>query len=442
MTNPELARNLWLEITPHRLIAMPAILGLLFVAATAFEREQPALAVAYTGLGAFIVLTVVWGARLAANSILDELAERTWDWQRLSTLTPWAMTWGKLFGATAFAWYGGLIGLCTFLLTVPAGKVHEPVRLALLLVGIAVMLHAAAIAAALHVALRTAAGMRRSMGVVTLLAALYVLPKAMILSDSKVPVQWYGHPFEGAAFVLASAAVFALWSVFGAWRAMCARLAVRTTPIAWAMFTLFLGAYAAGFAAPSGQAPSRVALLGSGAMVALAMTYAMLFTEGAGPAVVRALERAVQLGAWRRVAETMPCWAVSWCLALLCALGLALGGPDATARAGQELPALPLVFLVLRDAGILMFFQAAPKPRRAEGTAFVYLVVLYAVLPGTLYAFGLDPLARLLLPAAPDGHALALAVTALAQAAFAWWLATRRLVVAMRPTGAGDATPT
>ena len=120
--NPELRRNLWLEITTHRLLAMPVVLGLAFLALAAIDKPNAAEHVGWLGLGGFVVLTMFWGARLAGNSIIDEITDKTWDWQRLSTLAPWTMTWGKLFGATVFAWYGGLTCLGVFLATPMAAK--------------------------------------------------------------------------------------------------------------------------------------------------------------------------------------------------------------------------------------------------------------------------------------------------------------------------------
>jgi pimeloyl-ACP methyl ester carboxylesterase len=78
---------------------------------TAYGRTVPQDTIYRAGIIVLLfgVLTILWGTRLAANSILDEMADKTWDWQRLSILSPWTMTWGKLFGATAFAWYGGLV---------------------------------------------------------------------------------------------------------------------------------------------------------------------------------------------------------------------------------------------------------------------------------------------------------------------------------------------
>ena len=103
--NPEFRRNLVLELTPHRLVAVPLVLGLIFV--TAWAIDGPG-ATAAAGRLVMTVLLALWGARAAADAVFGEVTDRTWDAQRMSSIGPWAMSWGKLFGATVFSWYGSL----------------------------------------------------------------------------------------------------------------------------------------------------------------------------------------------------------------------------------------------------------------------------------------------------------------------------------------------
>ena len=96
--NPELQRNLWLEVTPHRLWMIPLVL-----LATAALTWPPGETLMLTALVGF---TMIWGPRQAADAVIDEARERTWDIQRMASLHPWSMTWGKLAGATVMSWYG------------------------------------------------------------------------------------------------------------------------------------------------------------------------------------------------------------------------------------------------------------------------------------------------------------------------------------------------
>lgn len=436
MSNPELRRNLWLEITTHRLLAMPVVLGLAFLALAAIDKPNAVEHVSWLGLGGFGVLTMLWGSRLAANSIFDEMQEKTWDWQRLSTLGPWTMTWGKLFGSTAFAWYGGLICLAVFMVTAPATKVASPITLGLSLVLLAILFHAGAIAAALHTSRTGAAVHRRSIGIVPTLLLLYLVPFTLAKAfGSAGLVNWYGSSFDGLAFLLMSSLVCAAWAVVGAYRSMCQSLAVRTTPWVWILFLAFLTVYGAGFAIgatdpPSGLSPAQ-ALAFAGLLAALPFTYVMLFTEPTGPVVLRRIAQKIRLGQWHRAWQELPCWPVTWLFALLCALALAsvIGNDVSGAQpAWRELALAPVAFVLLaaRDASILLFFAAATQPRRVVGTTLVYMLLLDWIIPGLLLAFGFDALSALIFPLG-QGNAWAKCAVALAQACLAGWLAWRRV---------------
>ena len=65
---------------------------------------------------------VLWGTRSAALSVVGEIRERTWDSQKLSSIGPSQMVWGKLFGATFANWFGG--ALCLPFILGPNGCSH------------------------------------------------------------------------------------------------------------------------------------------------------------------------------------------------------------------------------------------------------------------------------------------------------------------------------
>ena len=124
--NPELRRNLWLEFSAHRLIAMPAIIVLIGMFIYAISKEDALKNLAIAAAVGAVVLLPLWGARLAMESVTEEARDRTWDAQRLSSIGPWQMTWGKLLGATAFVWYGGAICLLLFIFA-GVGQLYIPV---------------------------------------------------------------------------------------------------------------------------------------------------------------------------------------------------------------------------------------------------------------------------------------------------------------------------
>jgi hypothetical protein len=215
---------------------------------------------------------------------------------------------------------------------------------------------------------------------------------------------WYGVTFDTADFLLASVIVFSAWAVFGAYRVMCVELQVRTTPLAWCAFTLFLSAYVAGF--PGEQAGAGVGVFGymcvSGLAVSVVLSYVMLFSEENSAMGLRRMLLRAGRGQWLRVFEEMPCWPGTVALAVIFAAGTMAS--SALHRHSVEflnqLTLMPLVFVFLlaRDAAIVLFFAFSRQPRRVEATALIYMVILYWLLPGLLRIAGMEAAADYVLP--------------------------------------------
>ena len=108
--NPELRRNLWLQFSPGRLLLAPICLGLVLVSVwiVAFHVYN---VVALLSEATYYLLAVLWGTRRAGDLMAEEVAQRTWDAQRMSALGAWQMTWGKLVGGTSYVWYASGIAL-------------------------------------------------------------------------------------------------------------------------------------------------------------------------------------------------------------------------------------------------------------------------------------------------------------------------------------------
>ena len=151
MSNPEFKRNLWLSFSMHRLIGMPALLALTFLAITLADQQDKVADSLYTAsVALFIFIVWLWGARNANATIVDELRDKTWDQQRMSALDPWTMTWGKLFGSTSFNWYGGMMCLVVVAFSGFGADKPDVIPTLLTLCAFGVLLHAALIALNLH----------------------------------------------------------------------------------------------------------------------------------------------------------------------------------------------------------------------------------------------------------------------------------------------------
>lgn len=417
--NPEFMRNVWLELTLQRLLAMPAILGLIFAICAFGSLEGapglnlPRLSVAAQAL--FIVITVFWGAKLAADSLTEEFAQATWDTQRLSGLGAWRMTTGKLLGGPVFAWYGGLLCLGVF---IAAHGLNEPwalIRSVSLLLLTALAVHALSLLSCLRAWRKLPAALRqpraRNSGMILLLILLG--PQAFTAShflgseDSGREVLWYGLSFGAMNFALICVMLAAFWSVFGLYRAMREELAFRDPPSGWLGFLLFLcvflgGGFYGGEWTPhllrEEGLPAAVAHLGLCSVVAWLFAYLLLFQERKDWLRLRRLVSAWRAGERRRAYELTPRWLITLlfaaALALLFAL-LALSLLEPLRGIGLAACALALLAFLVRDAAVVLGLNFTRDQRRADSAAALYLGVLYLLVPALLAAAGL----HLFLPA-------------------------------------------
>lgn len=416
--NPELRRNLWLELTLHRLIAIPVVLLMVF-AMIHVSSEEGAAKVAYAAAWIAGLLLGAWGVRNAGDCVLEEVRARTWDAQRLSAIGPWSMTWSKLVGSVSFAWYGGLIALAVLLACAPRDWPVSAAMVAAMIVAGSVLAQATAGLAGLATA-RKGHARRGGVGMWLLIVLLvFVGPGVAGLAFSRESGwQWWGHNYARWNFTLASATCFAAWAVFGLYRSMCTELQVRTTPWAFALFLLFLIGYLAGFwiAPDAGARIVLYALVLSAMAVSGTMTYLQLFTEETGVIVFRRVQVRIARREWRRALEELPCWPVAFvlsaaaCVTAQVVLPASIGNDELRRLFAAP---IPVFLLLLRDVGIFLFFAFARQPRRVEAAVVFYLAMLYWVIPGLAALAGWKWLAELLLPILFESAGAAIGVAAL-----------------------------
>ncbi len=415
--NSELRRNLWLHATRRKLAFAGAVLAGVFVAVWLLDRGRHAYAVTLAGAVVFCASALGWAPWAARASVTHEARTGTWEAQRLSALSPWAMTWGKLAGSTARTWAtaaGGLL-LAALQLASTSSFGHAAFWV-LTALGLAATLQASGLATGVLDVRRARASGRsssaRAPGLLLLVLGLLSLVVLVWLrervgealarlalqpgggaggtaSGPLIGVDWFGRAFTPLAFAAPTLAGLAVWAGVWAWRSVRLELQFAGVPWVWALFLACVGLYAFGFK-PSDTAPSAFAArLAMAGLAWAALAYVAAFAEAADRVRARQFASALRGRRPMRLLTHLPAPALAAVLAMGAAFVVAL----VRARQGDGAVAAGVVAaaaFLARDLGLITWRRFALGRRRGgDGGVLLLLVGLYAlVFVGRLFGGG------------------------------------------------------
>lgn len=442
--NPELERNLWLETQPRQLIGAGVVLALIFAAVWLIDRGHSPYAFIVSGGAVFVVCALVWGPRAARASVVNEVYARTWDFQRLSALSPWTLAWGKLVGSTSranlFAAGGLAVALLQFLSITSFARAGYWLVVA---VGLAVLMQASGLAVGLiEVRKARAVGRRpglRSPGLLLLalavLAAVAAVWAAQHIHTNRpfdlaaaypVTVAWWGRPHDAVRFAAESLVVFAAFAVLWAWRLMRLELQMANAPWAWPLFVVVAGLYVAGFE-PQQTYTAAVAAAGrlrQAATVSALLAYAAVFVEPADRVRTRLFASDLARFRLRSAILRLPLVVTP---AKLCVLA-ALVAAAVYAHEGEGAVAvltLANAAFVVRDLGAVTAMRFTPRGQGGDLGVLFGLAMLYVV--GAIVTRAVGGEAGLAL-AIPNSRLPGLSLAAgVIEAALAWGFAAWRI---------------
>jgi hypothetical protein len=420
--NPELRRYAWLELTPFTLMMVPGVFALITIIMA--QTKNPAESIANAALvGLGLVLCLMGGFR-ALSSVTGEVQRRTWDFQRMSGLSPARLVFGKVFGAPILAWYAAawLLGIYVIAALMSAGSIKWLLIVSLL--ATAVMIHALCVSAsALFAKFSASAGERASriqrVFVVILLFSAGSTAASLIFAltaeEKAGSFRWYGTDFASAKFFIACTCILlALWAMIAAWRVLALQLRASAMPWMWPAFALFCALWFGGLSTSvSALAQAQVFLIIMGVVLASASYVCAIFLLPYDLVTHERFARAREKGLkdWPR---RYPAWLLYLALALgmgvlsyILHLSLGIDGMGFGTEVGNKsggsysrnagVFGLWLALLATRDIAFLVNFLITPKLSNAFAKALTIYVVLFWLLPFVVSTTGLTKVAAFLM---------------------------------------------
>lgn len=417
--NPEFRRNIWLDFNYHRIVMAPVVIGLIVYITYLTSSQHSAATIAFQLACFFIFL---WGTKRSSETVIEEINNSTWDFQRQSSISPWAMTWGKLLGSTLYSWYGTAI--CLLLYSFLRNSVTHDFDnqlsisqefLLLLLGGIFSQ------AVALLLSLQVLPQIRREKNNKTFryfLAGLIIGAFATnysfnALKGFHLQISWHGHTFAMGSFALTSLILFLAWAIIGLQRSFCKELQYQNIPWIWGGFNIFCMIYFSGLATfqdfqfenlhfpelntiqqQLANAPLYTALF-----IAQLLTYFALFTDDLSFIRYKHFISRIKEHNIKESLQQLPWWTISFMLtagagilAIIKQQGVIFENFSPT------IFILTSIFFLLRDVELIHYFNFGKNPKRALSTSILYLFLLYILLPLLFSALHLNNLLPLFLP--------------------------------------------
>jgi len=451
--NPELLRNMWVELTERRVTLMVVIVACILLVAISPGDWSSA---AFTAELVFYAVVVVWGTRCAAQSVVEEIGNKTWDGQRLSAIRPWTMVSGKLVGSTMLAWIGGAMcfGVIVYA-TIRAGGGSTVVNLALYFLTIGVLSQAAALLASLVAVRRRMSHSRFDVflyQLAGLIAALLVWRVWQTADPTSVfrrltggidafavsEVWWWGGSYDPGTFYVASLVAFVFWTLLGNYRVMRRELQVQNGPVVWLIFLGFLAAYAGGFDFWRNYIREPTFMMGMRAVQAgiavTVVTYVMALVEPKEVVAYRWLIERFRHWQFGALLSRFP----AWCYAYLVLTGLGVTAiltlPWSIAESaniyGGPMIVLAALGFVLRDCAVFMAMGLGQVGKRSDIAALAILALLYVFMPGMFSH--IEGSTAFFYPSEHDPAWLN-PLLAWSQALIGWFLILRRRDLRVRP---------
>ncbi len=432
--NPELQRNFYLEFSYSRLIGMPIFLAVIFALTYLSNDNQFNDVTANIAMSLYVFIVLFWGARQAAESIADELRNHTWDIQKTSAISPWTLTWGKLFGSTLFNWYGGF--LCLFVYLLSTSKPEFIFIIIAYALSSGLLAHSLSLLVSLF-ALRKKQAFNSSIGYLFVLFMLFFSLGLLNWAEDSVlkTIRWYSFEMNTQTFGLLSLLLACVWSIVGVSRLLAQELQVRTLPWVWLLFIVFLVVYIQGlfFQDPtwhqiiiksSANIPFSPPIALTAFSICTFFAYCLIFIDDNNPMQMRRLWIYAKEENWERFLEEIPCWLINVIISVPLSIYLTLFCLTESAEKLHLYP-IPIVLLMVRDIAIILFVNYAKNSKRAFSLSLVYLTFLYAIIPAIFLQMNFTLMAGVFLPLFTNNLAVSIIFSGLQAAVVGYLLFIR-----------------
>lgn len=410
--NPEFHRNLWLNFTPFRLLAMPIIVGLIIFAFMVTTKNwQESIFVPATFL--YFITVFLRGNYEAASSLFSEVKNNTWDFQKMSSIGPWELSLGKLLGTNSYVWYFGLTFLAlstyaygftdSFLTQYSKSALHPQITFAFNMLFAGLIGHAAAFLISIQ-SFQQSKGSVATAFIIGFCVSNYAISTTnglnLLSYRTNKPPQlsetiWHGIAVEESLFMTLSLFFFSFWIIVAIYRNMRSELQFKNSSFIWLIFTASIAIYTSGFFNGLDENFTNInesinAKYIVGFLTVTTLTYLILLTEAGDLAKYKRWIFSIKSKNWNKALVDTPAWFSAIVLLLPLFILTNINGPSKEVSANENFSLLYLtlgiILFLVRDGFILHAVLLGNRIKHSRFVILFYYLMVYALLPFITYS--------------------------------------------------------
>ncbi|MBR7159214.1 MAG: hypothetical protein IKD08_06050 [Alphaproteobacteria bacterium] len=413
LRNPEFIRNVWTELTPKRLIAMPLLLITAYLVTymasnMVMEKSvQPTLCLFF-----YCIFTYVWGTRLAAETVIKEINHNTWYFQAMTPMAPVTVAIGKLFGSTAYVWYGNFICFILYFLSYHIGdtgltplSTGELFSNIVLFIILGVLAHIVPLLFALDVIRWRHFFEKFDVTFFQFIGMAVIVPLWFALSGDKQAEAflWYGHWFSLREMIQIVALILIAWSFIAIVNQIKYEFGQEPYPVSWFLFALSVVIVLFGFNNYESNVPF-ISYIGTSAafFVVLGLTYLSLCGESNMALRPHMMLKYYRTKQYKRLFMIMPRSLITVPLILVLAVVLIVEFASFGDGQGESIGFMvfAMIFFMLRDFCFVYLYSLFAQGNEKVTTVVPDFIILatYTIVPIVLFKMDLPILRAFFMP--------------------------------------------
>jgi hypothetical protein len=222
------------------------------------------------------------------------------------------------------------------------------------------------------------------------LNALDIVPGGDSPYNMYETTKWFGMEIYSHSFLIASIASFTAWALLGAYRMLAAEMQYRQLALAWPSFVLFLCVYFSGMLWGNKTSTEWDSIaLSAESLVTLSIIgtalYVSVFFDSIDIGRYRVLQQAWRTGAVRQFFVYLPWWISCFVLLFAATIGALTQAALSHTPFHATLWYVGAAYgFILRDVAIIHLLSFGGV-RRVRAAFFVYIAVLYGLLPAIFH---------------------------------------------------------